>query len=235
MTGVAAHSLPDAALTPPDNIASPRDIGPMTQSLPDLPPHAFDKVDPGDDALFYAPARLVTHIDAGATAALTAFYRTILPAGGRVLDLMSSWVSHLPPDYAAAEVVGHGMNADELAANPRLTRFFVQDLNRDPALPLEGASFDAALACVGVQYLQRPVEVFAAVRRALKPGAPFCVSFSNRCFPTKAVAVWRALDAAGHASLVRHYFERAGFMSAQVHQLSDGRAGDPLTAIVGFS
>ncbi len=136
----------------------------MTQTTSDLPSEAFAKVDPGDDALFYAPARLVTHIDEGATAALTAFYRTLLPPGGRVLDLMSSWVSHLPPDYRAAEVVGHGMNAAELAANPRLARWFVQDLNRDPVLPPDAACFDAALCCVGVQYLQRPVEVFAAVR-----------------------------------------------------------------------
>ncbi len=201
--------------------------------LPELPPHAFDKADPGDDTLFYAPARLVTHIDEGATAALTAFYRALLPPGGRVLDLMSSWVSHLPPDCAPAEVVGHGMNADELAANPRLSRWFVQDLNRDPVLPADIGLFDAALCCVGVQYLQRPVEVFAAVRDALRPGAPCCVSFSNRCFPSKAVAVWRALDAQGHARLVSLYLERAGFADVTAHAVADGRTSDPLTAVVG--
>ncbi len=109
------------------------------------------------------------------------------------------------------EVVGHGMNAAELAANPRLDRWFVQDLNRDPVLPLPDGAFDAALCCVGVQYLQRPVAVFAEVRRVLAPGAPFVVSFSNRCFPTKAVAIWRVLDTSGHAALVRLYLERAGF------------------------
>ncbi len=207
----------------------------MSQTITDLPPEAFHKADPSDDALFYAPARLVTHIDERASAALTAFYRTLLPPDGRVLDLMSSWVSHLPPGSATFEVVGHGMNAEELAANPRLKRWFVQDLNRNPALPLDTGTVAAALCCVGVQYLQRPVAVFADVRRALQPGAPFCVSFSDRCFPTKAVAVWRALDDEGHASLVRLYLERAGFGGIQVHGLADEAGGDPLTAVTGLA
>lgn len=204
----------------------------MSVDLPELPARAFEKVDPTDDALFYAPARLVTHIDEGAVATLTALYRELLPPGGAVLDMMSSWVSHLPPELALGEVVGHGMNAQELEANPRLTRSFVQDLNRDPRLPLDDASLDAALCCVGVQYLQRPVEVFAEVARALRPGAPFVVSFSDRCFPTKAVAVWRALDADGHAALVRLYLERAGF--ARVEARDTATAGrDPLGVVIG--
>ena len=205
----------------------------MADGLPELPADAFDKVDGGDDGDFYAPPRLVTHIDESATAALTAFYRTVLPAGGIVLDLMSSWVSHLPPELRFEAVIGHGMNPAELAANPRLARSFVQDLNRDPRLPLDDGSVDAALCCVGVQYLQRPVEVLADVRRVLRPGAPMVISFSNRCFPTKAVAVWRSLDASGHAALVRLYLERAGYMAIAVHVLSDGRDGDPLVALVG--
>lgn len=201
--------------------------------LPELPSGAFAKEDDGDDLAFYAPARLVTHIDAGAVAALTARYRRVLPDGGRILDLMSSWVSHLPPDGSYAEVVGHGMNAEELAANPRLGRWFVQDLNRGEVLPLEDSSFDAALCCVGVQYLQQPLAVFAEVRRVLTPDAPFMVSFSNRCFPTKAVAIWRALGSDGHAALVRLYLERAGFTQVSAEVLADGRAGDPLIVVTG--
>ena len=199
----------------------------------DLPPWAFDREDAGDDLSFYAPPRLVTHLDEGAVAALTDCYREVVPDGGRVLDLMSSWISHLPPERDYTAVVGHGMNATELAANERLTRWFVQDLNRDPALPLEDGAFDAALCCVGVQYLRQPFAVFAQVRRVLVPGAPFVVSFSNRCFPTKAVAVWRALDTAGHARLVRLYLERAGFADGDVRVLADGAAGDPLVAVIG--
>jgi SAM-dependent methyltransferase len=148
---------------------------------------------------------------------------------------MSSWVSHLPDDRTYAEVVGHGMNERELAANPRLDRWFVQDLNRDPVLPLATAMFDAALCCVGVQYLQRPVDVFTEVHRSLGEGAPFIVSFSNRCFPTKAVAIWRALDPAGHAALIALHLTRAGFRRSSTEILADGRRGDPLTVVIGYA
>ena len=202
-------------------------------SLHELPAGAFAKQDPGKDLDFYAPPRLVTHIDAGAIAALTGFYRERLPEGGGVLDLMSSWVSHLPEDRRYGKVIGHGMNAEELAANTRLSHRFVQDLNLDPTLPLDDEACDAALCCVGAQYLQRPVEVFADVRRVLVAGGPFVVSFSNRCFPTKAVAIWRALGTDGHTELVKFYLKRAGFSAVQVHVLANGLASDPLIAVTG--
>jgi hypothetical protein len=198
-----------------------------------LPSGSFDKEDGSNDLAFYAPPRLVTHIDEVAVEALTGSYRGLLPDDGRILDLMSSWVSHLPADRRYREVVGHGMNAEELAANPRLDRWFVADLNADPVLPLEDAAFDAALCCVGVQYLQRPFDVFAEVRRVLAPGAPFVVSYANRCFPTKAVAIWRSLDMRGQASLIGLYMERAGFTGVEAQVLSDGSRGDPLVAVVG--
>jgi hypothetical protein len=204
----------------------------MNASLTEFPPGAFDRIDEGDDSAFYAPPRLVTHIDEGAIAALTECYRALVPKGGAIVDLMSSWVSHLPPELELSECVGHGMNQTELAANPRLTGWFVQDLNREPTLQFEDGHFDAALCCVSVQYLQQPLEVFADVRRILKPGAPFVVSFSNRCFWTKAVAIWRALDIQRHAGLVRLYAERAGFTSVDVRLLADGRESDPLVAVV---
>ncbi|HEX3918985.1 MAG TPA: methyltransferase domain-containing protein [Caulobacteraceae bacterium] len=208
-------------------------MSPAAFSLSDLPPWAFEKEDPGRDGAFYAEARLTTHIDDGAIAALTGFYRQALPAGGVILDLMSSWVSHLPAEIAYAEVIGHGMNTEELAANPRLSRHFLQDLNVDPVLPLETGSLDAATICVGVQYLQRPVEVFTDLARVLKPGAPLVVSFSNRCFPTKAVAVWLRLNDDGHATLVELYMQAAGFKDVEVHALSYGRMCDPMYAVVG--
>ncbi len=196
-----------------------------------LPHGAFNKVDRSSDLAFYAQPRFVTHIDDAALARLTAVYAELFSPGGRLLDLMSSWVSHLP-DVAYAEVVGHGMNAAELAANPRFGRWWVQDLNADPALSLEDAGFDGAGLCAGAQYLQRPVEVFAEVRRALRPGAPFVVSFSNRCFPTKAVAIWRALPGAEQQRLIAAYMREAGFDAVE------GRAavpeeGDPLWVVVG--
>jgi SAM-dependent methyltransferase len=206
----------------------------MSNLLPELPPGAFNKVDAAEDEEFYAPPRLVTHIDENAIAALGQFYRNELPAGGAILDLMSSWVSHLPADVDYGEVVGQGMNAEELAANPRLTRWFVQNLNREPVLPLEDQHFDAAMCCVSVQYLQQPVEVFSEVKRVLKPEAPFIVSFSNRCFPTKAVAIWRSLDMQRQASLILLYLEKAGFSGGDVAFLADGATSDPLVAAVGW-
>jgi hypothetical protein len=199
----------------------------------DFPPGAFARADEGDDALFYLPPRLVTHIDEQAIAALSAFYGEILKPGDTVLDLMSSWISHLPGGLQLGEVIGHGMNARELESNPRLTRWFIQDLNRETALPLDSASCDAALCCVSVQYLKRPIEVFAEVRRVLRPGSPFIVSFSNRCFPTKAVAIWRSLDLRGHASLIHHYLHCSGFADIEVHVLANGMHGDPLVALMG--
>jgi SAM-dependent methyltransferase len=205
----------------------------MDDNLPELPAGALGKQDDSDDLTFYAPPRLVTHIDDRAITALTAYYRAAILPQARVLDLMSSWVSHLPPECPYAEVVGHGMNAQELAANSRLDSYFIQDLNREVRLPLDDQTFDAALCCVGAQYLQHPVSIFSEVRRVLTPGAPFIVSFSNRCFPTKAVAIWLSLDTPGHAALVRLYLERAGFDQVQVAVLSDGSVSDPLVAVVG--
>jgi hypothetical protein len=200
-----------------------------------LPSGAFVRLDDADDALFYEPPRLVQHIDDGAIAALTELYRAVLPPGGALLDLMSSWVSHLPPEIAYAEVIGHGMNATELAANPRLSRWFVQNLNRDPQLPLAAASVDAAMICVSIQYLQRPLAVLRELARVLRPGGPLVVSFSNRCFWTKAVAIWRALDDDGHAALVARYCDRAGFERVESHRLAEWveDVSDPLIAVVG--
>jgi SAM-dependent methyltransferase len=208
----------------------------MTQEFPDLPAEAFSKHDREPDLLFYAQPRFVTHIDDAAIAAVTELYREIVPAGGDVLDLMSSWVSHLPDDVAYASVTGHGLNAAELAANPRLTRHFVQDLNAEPHLPLDAACVDAALICVSVQYLQRPVAVLSEVARVLRPGAPVVISFSNRCFPTKAVAIWNALDGEGHAQLVGLYLQRAGFARVEGRILTpEGGRGDPMTMMIGWT
>jgi SAM-dependent methyltransferase len=208
------------------------DIPPMEQ-LPGLPQAAFDRVDPTPDTAFYVEPRFVTHIDDAAIATVTQAYRQTLPPGGTVLDLMSSWVSHLPPeiDYS---VVGHGMNAAELGTNPRFSRWFVQDLNADPVLPLDDGSFEGACLCVSVQYLQRPVEVFREVVRVLRPGSPFIVSFSNRCFPTKAVAIWQALTGADQQRLVTAYMHAAGF-AAVAARTSRPAQGDPVWLVIGES
>jgi hypothetical protein len=201
------------------------------EQLPGLDQAAFDKVDRASDAAFYAQPRFVTHIDDAAIAVVTQAYRELLPPNGAVLDVMSSWVSHFPAEceYAA---IGHGMNAEELAANPRLSRWFVQDLNIDPALPLDDNAFDAACLCVSVQYLQRPVEVFREIVRVLRPNGRFIVSFSNRCFPTKAVAIWQELSGPDQQRLVVAYMRAAGFADVTTRS-STPSWGDPIWLVVG--
>src|SRR5690348_14061945 len=206
----------------------------MTDDMPELPSQAFSKEDPSPDALFYAQPRFVTHIDERAVAAVTELYRAVFPAGGTVLDLMGSWVAHLPPEIEYAAVIGHGMNEEELKANPRYTRWFLQDLNTEPVLPLADASIDAAAICVSVQYLQRPLMVFREVKRVLKPGGVFAITFSNRCFPTKAMAIWLHLPMGQHDRLVSLYFDRAGFSSIEPRVLiPPGLPEDPLWAVIG--
>ncbi len=209
--------------------------GAMTDDLPELPPEAFLKEDSSPDPLFYAQPRFVTHIDEGAIAAVTELYRALFPAGGTVLDLMGSWVAHLPPEVAYGDVIGHGMNEEELKANPRYKRWFVQDLNADPMLPLADACVDAAAICVSVQYLQEPVAVFREVKRVLKPGGVFAITFSNRCFPTKAMAIWLHLPMGQHARVVGLYLDRAGFGAIEPRVLiPPGLDQDPLWAVIGL-
>ena len=203
----------------------------MSDTLPELPAGAFAKADPSPDTLFYRQPRFVAHIDDGAIAAVTRLYRETLPPGGVLLDLMGSWISHLPDDVQYAEVIGHGMNAAELAANPRYDRHFVLNLNQTAALPLADASVDAVTICVSVQYMQQPVAVLQEVRRVLRPGGPVVITFSNRCFPTKAVAIWQALGGQGQCRLVELYLRRAGF--AEVASRSLDSAGDPVWAVIG--
>ena len=175
-----------------------------------LPPTAYTRDDEAPDEQFYDVPRKVVHIDDGAIAAVGRLYADVLPSGGRLLDLMSSWRSHLPPGFPAAEVVGLGLNAEEMADNPQLTRHVVHNVNRDPRLPFDDAAFDGAMCAVSIQYVMHPLRLLREVRRVLRPGAPFVVSFSNRCFPTKAVAVWLDTTDEQHVALVRAYFDQAG-------------------------
>jgi SAM-dependent methyltransferase len=175
-----------------------------------FPEEAFRRTDEAPDEEFYRTSRLVTHIDDQAIAAVTQLYRELFPAGGEILDLMSSWVSHLPPEIEYRRVIGLGMNEVELRRNERLDSYVVQNLNADPRLRFRNAEFDGVAICVSIDYLTRPVEVLREVGRILRVGCPTIVSFSNRCFPSKAVAIWHQLDDRGHMRLVERYLEEAG-------------------------
>ncbi|GAA1903617.1 class I SAM-dependent methyltransferase [Nocardioides lentus] len=187
--------------------------------------------DTGPDADFYRVPRFVTHLDDAAIAAVSDLYDE-LGVDGDVLDLMSSWVSHLRRRPARLTVLG--LNAEELAANPMADERVVHDLNADPALPFADASYDAVLCCVSIDYLVDPVAVLAEVARVLRPGAPVVVTFSNRCFPTKAVHAWLATDDAGRCAMVADHLAAAGgFAPARVERRTPaGRyRGDPVYAV----
>ena len=201
---------------------------------PDFPANAFARQDETPDAEFYRQPRFVTHIDDAAIAAVTQLYRETFAPHTDLLDLMSSWVSHLPPEVPYRRVVGLGLNAAELRANPRLSARLVQDLNQQPALPFADAEFDGAAICVSIDYLTQPVAVLRELARVLRPGAPLVVTFSNRCFPSKAIAAWHALDDRGHLVLVQRFLEAAGGwhgIALLDRSPAPGRS-DPLFAVV---
>ncbi|MBO3270328.1 class I SAM-dependent methyltransferase [Hymenobacter defluvii] len=200
-----------------------------------FPSNAFRRQDETPDADFYHFPRFVTHIDEGAIAAVTQLYREYLPANGAVLDLMSSWISHLPEEVAYQRVVGLGMNEQELRANLRLSSYVVQDLNQTPTLPFADNEFDGAGICVSIDYLTQPVEVLRELARVLRTEAPLVITFSNRCFPSKAIAAWHALDDRGHLALVQRYLETAGGWHhiELLDRSPNGYQSDPLFAVVG--
>lgn len=213
-----------------------------------LPGPQRTKLDDSDDTLFYSSPRFVTHVDEGFIQQLTELYRERLKPHTRILDLMSSWVSHLPEELEFAQVEGHGMNEEELKKNPRFHHYFVQDLNKNPKLPLPDRTFDAVLNCVSVQYLQYPDAVFYEIHRILKPGGVAIISFSNRMFYQKAIAAWRDGSESDRVELVKRYFDSVkvenipGFSQPEVisrqspvpswMQLLGMGGGDPFYAVI---
>lgn len=199
-----------------------------------LQPGFFRRLDDSDDELFYLSPRFVVHIDDAAIRTASEIYLSRLPRGGAILDLMSSWRSHLPPELKLARVTGLGLNRAEMEDNPALTEIVTHNLNRTAQLPFDDASFDGAVLTVSVQYLIHPLEVFAAVGRVLRSGAPLIVTFSNRMFPTKAVAIWVNASEQQRVELVGYYFtQSAAFEKIETVDRSAGET-DPLWAVVGY-
>ncbi len=177
------------------------------------------RVDENEDRLFYAMPRMVDHIDAKAAGILKSIYSRHIPPGSSVLDLMTSWTSHLDDSITGLSVAGIGMNPDELDANPRLSGRHIQDLNRDAALPFEQNSFDIVLCSLSVEYLTRPLDLFAEARRVLRPGGLFINSFSERWFPTKAVTLWTELHPFERIGMVLDHYIATGFDDLQTESV----------------
>ena len=171
--------------------------------------NAFDRKDEHPDERFYASPRLVQHIDDTAIEMVRNTYGRFLDKGMRVLDLMSSWQSHVPTNVQLESLVGLGLNTEELKSNRQLTGFTTQDLNRNPILPFGNNTFDAVLNTVSVEYLTDPIAIFREVARVLRPDGHFIITFSNRWFPPKAVQIWEELHAFERMGLVLEYFMRS--------------------------
>lgn len=203
-----------------DLVADIAEMGAGMQCRPDNGPvsfiheQAFERTDNSDDADFYGTPRLVQHVDSQARAFINRIYRRFIPADTQVLDLMSSWVSHLDGVPASAQVTGLGMNAAELDANPQLAASLLHDLNEEPRLPFADASYDTVICSVSVEYLVNPFEVFSEVARVLRPGGRFIVTFSDRWFPPKVTRLWTELHPFERMGLVLEYFRQTGQFSA---------------------
>ena len=196
-----------------------------------FPPGFFSRTDESDDAVFYRPDRLVTHIDAGAIAAVGALYEE-LGLSGSVLDVMSSWISHFVT--RPKELVVLGMNRNELAANAMADQRVVHDLNLDPQLPFPDDRFDALTCCVSVDYLVRPIDVLRDAARVVRGGGPVICTMSNRCFPTKVIRGWLAINEASRCEIVSEYFRLAGLQEISVSLRTPPNSfGDPLYAVIG--
>lgn len=172
--------------------------------------YPFERADEEHDSLFYRTPRLLSHIDATASAEVAAIYARFIKPGMKLLDLMSSWQSHLPGQCAALSVTGLGLNEQELAKNPCLDQRVLHDLNQSPALPFPDQAFDLVICSVSVEYLTRPLEVFREVARVLKPRGVFINTFSHRWFPPKAISLWARLHPFERLALVMNYYRKAG-------------------------
>ena len=169
----------------------------------------FQREDESDDENFYQSPRFSTHIDDATIDMLTQFYRETLSPGADILDLMSSWISHLPPEVHYGSVTGLGMNLEELKANPRLDSCLVQNLNRSQNLPFPDQQFDAVMIVVSVQYLTSPFTVFKEIGRVLKSNGICIVAMSHRLFPTKAIRAFQVLSSSDRGRLVATYMEQS--------------------------
>ena len=210
----------------------------------------FRRLDETKDSVFYTKPRFVEHIDKKAVDALTAYHSKELGvldeelkgegSSPRVLDLCSSWVSHLPLWYSEVSngertTVGLGMQADELARNPQLTSWVVQDLNENARLPFKDDSFDAVLCQLSIDYLINPVEVLKEASRVLRPDGVVLISFSNRVFVDKAVSGWTGKSDIDHVETVGNYIHFSGGFSDDslkaIDVMGKRASGDPLYVV----
>jgi SAM-dependent methyltransferase len=185
---------------------------------------AFSRIDESEDMIFYARDRFVSHLDSVALSTVEKIIeQLIVEAHPAILDLMASWDSHLPDTIEPSQVVGLGLNENELLANKKLSDIVVHDLNSNPMLPFPDDTFDVVTNTVSVDYLVKPFEVFHEVARVLKPHGLFLVIFSNRMFPQKATKIWRESNERERVELVTRFFEYTGRFETPKTFVSSGK------------
>ena len=196
---------------------------------------AFRRMDETPDEQFYRVPRFTSHIDQGAIDAVTELYRQYFPSNSTILDLMSSWLSHLPQDISYDRVVGLGMNEREMARNKQLDDWVVHNLNTNSKLPFQNDTFDAAAICVSIDYLIDPITVLKDLGRVLKKGSPLVITYSNRYFEAKATAAWLYLSDEQRAYLIRSFLEKAECFENIILMDRSPSYGDPLYAVIAES
>ena len=185
---------------------------------------AFSRVDDRNDREFYSKDRFVNHLDSVALETVSDLIgKLIVEPNPVILDLMTSWDSHLPDDLKVGSVTGLGLNENELGANKALDKRVVHDLNEDPKLPFDDDTFDVVINTVSVEYLVRPIDVFAEAGRVLKPGGLFLVIFSNRMFPEKAIKLWQDSDEDERVLLVEDFFKETDLFDKPSVFISKGK------------
>lgn len=162
---------------------------------------SFQRDNEEDDSIFYDKPRLTAHIDSKCHENLVKTYERILPPSGKILDLMSSYQSHIPTEREYY-VIGLGLNAEEMKNNKTLNEFIVHDLNKNPCLPFEKEEFDIIICDLGIEYVTKPFKLISEIKRVLKTKGIVTFSFSNRYFPPKVIKLWIDL----------HEFERLGYV-----------------------
>ena len=216
-------------------------------------PKDFERPDEAPDDVFYTSPRFVTHIDDNAILSLGDYYSRNLPPSGRVLDFCSSWISHFPKelsdraiasnrsvpiplssseensglgshDEKMLEVIGLGMNAKELSANPILQRFILQDLNTKPQIPSSMSPLDASTCVVSIEYLTKPVEVLTSVLERTKAGGKIHLVVSNRMFAQKAIRRWLTIGEEEKLQMVGDFLWWAGWRDVEMCTLTDWKA-----------
>ena len=206
----------------------------------------FSRDDESPDPEFYAKPRFVDHLDTKALATVTELITKVIPKNAKILDLMSGPDSHISPDVQASEIIGLGLNEEELKANTALRKRVIHDINADPTLPFSDNEFDAVINVVSVDYITKPVEIFREAGRILKNKGTFLIVFSNRMFPPKAVRIWKSSTESERIDLVKKFFSAAevffidGYFESKGHPrpaddkyYSLGIPSDPIYAIWG--